>query len=471
MNRRKFLQASGAVTLAFGLDAFAGIPHDAHNRPNIILCMTDDQGWGDTGYNGLKEISTPFIDALAAEGVRFDRFYAAHPNCSPTRASVLTGRHPYRMNLLVPGERLRTQEITIAQAVKTAGYRTAHFGKWHLSGGEHGAGRPLQKLDPFHPGKFGFDEWFSVSNYFDTDWVFSRNGELVQVYGDGSDAIVVEALQFIAKCAAHNTPFFALIWYGSPHTPLRPTPEDLKAAGGSPYYGELVGVDRSLGALQEGLRTLGIADNTMLWFNSDNGADINQRSALHSHGSNGGLRGGKDEIWEGGIRVPGLIKWPARIRKPFTTSVPVVTSDIYPTIVDILKLDKHFKTRPLDGISLLPLLDGQMKERPSPIGFWVTDDNKNLKEAHAAWIDNKYKLHQSPAQGAGRPVISKKAELYDLSADLPEKRNIAADYPEVVRRMSAELANWQQSVLRSNRGEDYDDRASLWEDEVYHGEL
>jgi arylsulfatase A-like enzyme len=471
MNRREFLQASGAVTLAFGLDAFAGITPSAHNKPNIILCMTDDQGWGDTGYNGLKQIETPSIDALAAEGIRFDRFYAAHPNCSPTRASVLTGRHPYRMNLLVPGMKLRTQEITIAQAVKTAGYRSAHFGKWHLSGGEHGAGRPLQKLDPLHPGKFGFDEWFSVSNYFETDWVFSRNGELVQTFGDGSDAIVAEALQFISRCVAQNTPFFALIWYGSPHTPLRPTPEDLKAAGGSAYYGEMVGVDRSLGTLQEGLRKLGIADNTMLWFNSDNGADINQRSKSHSHGSNGALRGGKDELWEGGIRVPGIVKWPARIRKPFTTSIPVVTSDIYPTIIDILKLDKHFKTRPLDGISLLPLLDGQIEERPKPIGFWVADDNKSLKDAHAAWINNKFKLHQVPDHGPVRSVLDKKFELYDLDVDASEKSDVATQYPEIVRRMRAELENWQQSVLRSNRGEDYEDKALLKEDEVYHEEL
>ncbi|MEI6534562.1 MAG: sulfatase-like hydrolase/transferase [Verrucomicrobiaceae bacterium] len=414
-------------------------------KPNIILCMTDDQGWGDVSYNGLKQIQTPNLDAMAAAGMRFNRFYAAHPSCSPTRASVMTGRHPYRSGVFWPGMPLRIQEMTIAQAVKRAGYSTGHFGKWHLSGGASGKGRPLPLSDPLHPGHFGFDEWFTVSNWFDLDWTFSRKGELVTVKGDGSDAIVNEALTYIERNVKEKTPFFAVIWFGSPHVPLQAMPEDLKAAGGSAYYGEMLGVDRSMGTLRKGLRRLGIAENTMLWFNSDNGAWMDEKAAPDTYGSNSVLRGHKGELWEGGIRVPGLVEWPARIKPASVTDVPVVTSDIYPTLVDLLKIKMPDQTQPLDGISIMPLLDGQMKARPKPIGFWHPDGDNIMGEL-SAWNDNRYKLHRLPGN---------KYELYDLSVDISEKTDIAASNPEIVERMKVEMEAWRQSVIKSNDGNDY----------------
>lgn len=420
-------------------------------RPNIILCMTDDQGWGDTSYNGLKKIRTPSLDAMAAAGLRFDRFYAAHPSCSPTRASVMTGRNPNRCGVFWPGMALRKQEVTLAQVVKQAGYGTAHFGKWHLSGGASGKGRPLPANDPLHPGHFGFDYWFTVSNWFDTNWSFSRMGELVKVPGDGSDAIVADALTFIEKQTKEARPFLAVVWFGSPHVPLAPTAEDLQAAGGSKYYGEMVGVDRSMGTLRAGLRKLGIAENTLLWFNSDNGAWMDDKDAADAYGSNAVLRGHKGELWEGGIRVPGIIEWPARIKKPFATSVPACTSDIYPTVVEILKLDVPNKTQPVDGVSLVALLDGQMTRRPKPIGFWHHGE-KTLEEGPVAWSDNQYKLHKrGPDQ----------YELYDLVADLSEKNDLAAKLPEVVTRMKAGMEDWQASVRRSIKGEDYPEKKVL----------
>jgi arylsulfatase A-like enzyme len=357
----------------------------------------------------------------------------------------MTGRHPYRSGVFWPGMPLRTQEMTVAQAVKRAGYTTAHFGKWHLSGGAPGKGRPLPLTDPLHPGHFGFDEWFSVSNWFDLDWTFSRMGELVTVKGDGSDAIVAEALKFIEKNAKQDKPFLAVIWYGSPHVPLKPMPEDLKAAGGLAYYGEILGVDRSMGALRKALRRLGIADDTLLWFCSDNGAWIDVRAAPDTYGSNGRLRGGKGELWEGGIRVPAVIEWPARIKRPGITGVPVVTSDIYPTLVDLLHIEIPDQIQPLDGVSIVPLLDGRMKERPGPIGFWHPDGDKVMGEL-AAWNDNRYKLLTHPGN---------KYELYDLTVDVGEKSDVAAQHPEIVNRMKAELDAWQASVRRSNAGNDY----------------
>ena len=414
-------------------------------RPNIILCMTDDQGWGDVSYNGLKRIQTPTLDAMATSGIRFNRFYAAHPSCSPTRASVLTGRHPYRSEVYWPGMPLRLEEMTIAQSVKRVGYATGHFGKWHLSGGPSGKGRALLLDDPLHPGHFGFDDWFTVSNWFDTDWTFSRKGERVTVPGDGSDAIVAEALTFIKKNATNNIPFLAVIWFGSPHIPLRPTAEDLKAAGGSGYYGELIGVDRSMGTLRKGLRKLGISDNTMLWFNSDNGAWFDPKAEPDTYGSNSSLRGHKGQLWEGGLRVPGIIEWPVRIPKPIITDVPICTSDIYPTIMDLLKITRPDQNLPLDGLSILSLLDGKMKERPRPIGFWHPGE-KGVLQGPAAWTDNRYKLHKLP-DGT--------YELYDLLADPSEKSDLASREPGIVNRMKAELEIWQESVKKSIRKEDY----------------
>ncbi len=416
------------------------------NRPNIVLCMTDDQGWGDVSYNGLKQIQTPNLDAMAAAGLRFNRFYSAHPSCSPTRASVMTGRHPYRMNCLWPGMTLRKGEITIAQAVKTAGYVTGHFGKWHLSGGKPGTGRVIANSEEFAPVNVGFDESFSLSNYFEPDATFGHNGVPEKTTGDGSDVIVDRALKFIEATVKQNKPVFAVVWFGSPHVPLQPTPEDLKAAGGSPYYGEILGVDRAMGTLRAGLRKLGIADNTFLMFNSDNGAWVDESAAPDAFGSNRNLRGKKGELWEAGIRVPGIIEWPARIKKPVITDVMAVTSDIYPTLMDILKIEVPNQVKPLDGISLVPLIDGRMQQRPSPIGFWHHGEI-GLEDGPAVWNDNQYKLHRRPP--------GDKYELYDISKDLYEKTDIAAEHPEVVTRMKAELEAWLASVQRSRDGKDY----------------
>ncbi|MCX6926569.1 MAG: sulfatase-like hydrolase/transferase, partial [Verrucomicrobia bacterium] len=262
-------------------------------RPNIILCMTDDQGWGDVSYNGLTKIKTPNIDALAAAGIRFSRFYAQQ-TCSPTRASVMTGRHPNRMGVFWPGMKLRKEEVIIAQLLKQTGYATGHFGKWHLNGAA-GPGKVIPDSDPLSPRNCGFDESFSVSNYFETDWTFGRNGIPEKTIGDGSDVIVSEALKFIGAAAGQKKPFLAVVWFGSPHVPRKPLPEDLKAASGSAYYGEVIGVDRSIGTLRAGLRKLGLADNTMLWLSSDKGGYLDPKDP-DAHGANLDLRGRKEDM-------------------------------------------------------------------------------------------------------------------------------------------------------------------------------
>ena len=444
MNRRDFLQALGVGAAALTTGPLAGLAAPATEarggRSNVILCMADDQGWGDVGYNDKAtllrpNVKTPVLDEMAASGLRLNRFYAAQSVCSPTRGSVLTGRHPNRYACWWPGTPLRTQEMTIAQALKSIGYATGHFGKWHLNG-VSGPGKPIRADDPLNPGRFGFDEWFSVSNYFELDWTFSRKGEPVKTTGDGSDVIVGEALKFIAQAARDKKPFLALVWFGSPHVPIQALSDYRAKAGGDAYCGEIYGIDHAMGTLRGELRKLGIADNTLLWYCSDNGATTSAGT--------GGLRGSKATIWEGGLRVPGLIEWPARIKKPFVTDVPAVTSDIYPTILDIVGHKVPNQIEPLDGISVLPMLEGKMTQRPKPIGFWWRRVGKT--PSHAALTDNRYKLHK---------FGDDKFELYDLADDPGESKDLAAEKPDVVAKMKTVLEAWQESVANSTKGNDY----------------
>jgi len=441
--------AVAVVCALAALGAAAAEKAEKASRPNFVLCMTDDQGWGDMSYNGLKQIRTPALDAMATEGLRLTRFYSAAPVCSPTRGSCMTGRHPNRYGCFLFGYPLRAEEISIAQAIKPLGYATAHFGKWHLNG-VSGPGKPIAGDDPLSPGRFGFDEWLSVSNFFDLDWTLSRRGTPETFKGDGSDYIVGEALKFIRQVTQQGKPFLAVVWFGNPHSPHRALPRDREAAG-SDYYGEILAIDRAMGRLRTELRQMDLAQNTLLWFCSDNGAT--------GPGSTGGLRGKKGSLWEGGVRVPGLIEWPARIKKPFVTAVPAVSSDVYPTILDILQRKVPNQVEPLDGISLLPLIDGQMQQRPKPIGFWHYAPGKGDKGGRngfgkdvgsAAWTDNRYKLHK---------IGPKNYELYDLVADPTESKDLSAGQPEIVARMKTELDAWQESVLKSYRGEDYPQRS------------
>ncbi len=323
-------------------------------KPNIIFVMADDMGWGQTGYRNHPVLKTPNLDAMAANGLRFERFYAGGPVCSPTRASVLTGRSPDRAGVLTHGYALRLQEKTIAQALKGAGYVTGHFGKWHLNGFK-GPGAPVLRNDSHSPGVFGFDEWVSVTNFFDVDPIMSRSGAIEQFTGDSSEIVVDEAVKFLDKHRDGDKPMFAVVWFGTPHSPFKALPEDkalfdsLNAASAN-HYGELVAMDRSIGTLRAKLREFGIADNTLVVFCSDNGGLPGIKPDTV-----GGLRGYKGSVYEGGLRVPGIIEWPAVV-EPRVTNYPACTMDLFPTIADIVDLPDEVFVNPLDGISLQPLL-------------------------------------------------------------------------------------------------------------------
>ncbi|MBI5693776.1 MAG: sulfatase-like hydrolase/transferase [Verrucomicrobia bacterium] len=440
--------------------AFAAAAPSAHpDRPNFVLCMTDDQGWGDVGYQGHPVLRTPHLDAMAAAGVRFDRFYAAHPVCSPTRGSVLSGRTPGRYRSYSWGFDLPLREVTVAEWVKTRGYATGHFGKWHLGGlpnadGITGRGVP-EAFDPAprDPGHQGFDEWFSAGNWFDRDpaaGTFWRNGEPVgALSGDTSDLVMAEALRFIGAKAAAGQPFLCVIWFPSPHGPWNALPGDREPYAGQAdpdFLGEMAAVDRAMGRLRSELGRLGVRENTLVWFNSDNGA---------AGGSAGPLTGGKGSLWEGGIRVPGLIEWPARVRQPLRTRVPAGTVDILPTICDVLGLPLPTATGPLDGVSLLPVLEGRATTRPTPLGFEQRRPADGTL-TNAALVDGDWKLLRVRGQlrrGKGESATGEPLKagdyLFHLEEDVAEERDVSAAHPEVYARLRAQLEAFSRSVEES----------------------
>lgn len=306
--------------------------------------------------------------------------------------------------------------------------------------GFKGPGAPILGTDDHNPGEFGFDEWLSVTNFFDRDPVLSRRGKFEEHRGDSSEIIVAEALKFIAKNRAGGKPLFTVIWYGSPHAPFHAAPEDKRtfaelAPLSQDHYGELVAMDRSIGTLRSGLRELGIAENTLVWFCSDNGGLPEIKP-----GTVGTLRGFKNTLYEGGLRVPGIFEWPAVIRAARVTRHPAGTVDIFPTLAEIVRLPADAMLSPVDGTSLRPLLAAEVKERAKPLPF--------RHQGRAAWIDNRYKL-VTPGIPTGT------FELYDLEADPRESRNIADEQPDVARRLRTALLAWNESVQASVAGKDY----------------
>ncbi len=462
--------------------AISSINHNSaqpHNRPNIILCMADNLGWSDLGYNGNPVVRTPNLDSMAATGLRFDNFYSASPTSSPARGSILTGRSPNRFGCFSYGGILRPQEITIAEALKTGGYVTGHFGKWHLGS--------VRSNSPVNPGSSGFDEWLSSPNFFNNNPILSMEGKAVQLNGESSMVTVDAAIEFIRRQSGKKQPFLAVVWFASPHPPHEASEQDKMLYAGQPeelkdYYGEITAMDRAIGKLRQELKTLGIHKNTILWFNADNGGN---KGYSRSPG-----RGYFGEVYQGGIWVASVLEWPDRITIPEVTRVPCNTFDIYPTLLDITGIKMHNQP-PLDGISLLPLIDKTVKTRRKPMGFWqypgagktvsseqmMTDLLKeqasginNVDSAkldlsagiilkkyptdkypgHAAWIDWPFKLHRIESTAG---VI--KMELYNLEDDQGEQTDLSLKDGERVNSMRSQLEAWLTSVVESLNGEDY----------------
>jgi arylsulfatase A-like enzyme len=472
--------------------------------PNIVLCMGDDHGWDETSYQGHPHLKTPNLDAMAAAGLRLDRFYAAHPTCSPTRGSVLTGRHPNRYATFRPNYSIRPRELTIAAMLKEVGYATAHFGKWHLG--------PVKAESPTSPGAMGFDTWLSHDNFFELDPLLSRDGgPPTKIPGESSEILIEAATQFMDECQKRSQPFFVVIWFGSPHEPYSGLDADLRLydavraefAGETvrltsnqtgrqterplgevlrERYAEISALDRAMGTLRSWLREHDVHEQTMLWYCGDNGSPSGASKTLP-------LRGQKATLYEGGIRVPGIVEWPAVITRGSQSNIPAVTSDILPTIC--AAVDIPLPSRPLDGVNLLPLFRDEAFERGSPLCFWrfsppasggagetierplqqgttplvklmagkatrdftnpqVTSYAKSDFAGSRAVMRGKWKLivHQS----RGEPP---RVQLYDLETDPREQTNLAAEQKAVVESLREYLTAWQRSVLESLVGADY----------------
>ena len=472
-------------------------------RPNMILLMGDDHGWEETGYNNHPYVKTPCLDEMAKAGLRFDHFYA-QPTCSPTRGSVLTGRHPNRYGIFRPGYSIRPEERTIAHLLRDAGYATAHFGKWHVG--------PVKKSSPTNPGAAGFDEWLSHDNFFELDPVFSRNGGPPKKFvGESSEILIDEAIRFIERKKETEAPFFTVIWFGSPHEPYSGLEKDLSLYRNLPNkyrdvkvsltsnetgkrvsrplrevlierYAEITAMDRSIGKLRDALERFGLRENTILWYCGDNG--IPPSGLRESR-----FRGLKGKVYENGIRVPGIIEWPKGIPRPQVSKVNAVTTDILPTLCKLAGAQPA--DVPLDGIDLTPIFEGRMKQRGEPIEFWNFPVNRAVEQSAKPYIAtelqegttplvkelggrltrnfrNTHHPEITPSDFEGSRAIltddyklvidgeqNSGIELFDLSRDPGETNNLADAHPDLVRQLSGQLHDWQKSVMNSLMRADY----------------
>ena len=441
-------------------------------RPNVILLMADDLGYGDLGVQGHPALLTPHLDKLAADGVRFTRFHAAAPVCSPTRGSCLTGRHPYRFGVRFANDgHLPASEVTLQGLLGKAGYRTGHFGKWHLGTlskevveGNRGGSRGAADFAP--PWRRGFQVCFSTEAKVPTfnpmrdpatdepygTHYWNERGEIVgdNLEGDDSRVIMDRVLPFVRASVAAAEPFLAVVWFHAPHLPVEASAEDRAryakfAAETQRYYGCVTAMDREVGRLRATLDELGVGQDTIVWFCSDNGPEGQDGKAP---GSAGGLRGRKRSLYEGGTRVPSLLVWPRRLPAGSVVDVPAVTSDFLPTLARWTGVDLPADVD-LDGVDLGPSLDDQLRgeepARPRPIGF--------ESQRQVAWLDGRHKLVGSGAGGgaaSGDPFVVTRWELYDVVADVAETVDLAPDQPARVVAMRSALQAWRRA-LRARR--------------------
>ena len=450
--------------------------------PNVVLILADDLGWADLGVYGSDFHETPHLDRLATEGMRFTEAYAAAPVCSPTRASLLTGRSPARIHQTdwIPGQetephqRLRQvedqnylplEEVTVAELLRAAGYTTAHIGKWHLGG------------EGYRPTDQGFDIMIGTNNsgspptYF---WPYQGRGrdlDLLTATGrpgeNLTDRLGEEAAQFIAE--HRDRPFFLYLPFYAPHTPLEAKPElvakyrtkaealDIRASQvwgeetghlhrqvqNHPVYAGMVEtMDAAVGRVLRSLEANGVADHTIVIFLSDNGGlSVLERAWAERIGepptSNLPMRAGKGWLYEGGIRVPLIVRWPGAVRPGTVEETPVTTDDFLPTLLDIVGL-RWSRDKPIDGLSLVPVLRGRGALDREELYWHYPHYHGSGHRPSGAVRSGNYKLIEWYEDG--------RTELYDLREDPQESMDLAAAMPEMTARLRERLASWLHAV-------------------------
>ena len=432
MRRRDFLKGVGLSTVASILPDFAAgrtarAKSVSGKQPNILIIFTDDMGYADLGCYGGKEIPTPHIDSIAAKGVRFTNGYVSCPVCSPTRAGLITGRYQQRFGYYTNAESrigLPTTEKTIADVLKTAGYVTGAVGKWHLGASPD-----------FHPCKRGFDEFFGflggAHSYVDpllksTNPIL-RGTELFDEKEYLTDAFTREAISFIQR--HKDEPFSLYLTYNAVHGPLQ-APEryrdsfaDITDKNRRIYAGMLAALDEGVGKVLTELRQLGLEEDTLLFFINDNGG------ATKNASDNGLLRDRKGTLFEGGIRVPFMIRWPGRLNAGQVYDHPVICIDILATAVAAAgaKLPEDLK---LDGVNLIPYMTGEKKTQPHEVLFWDYGENRY------AVRKGNYKLVK----------MREDTSLFDLSSDIGESSDLKQAKPNIFNELQEHYKQWSSQM-------------------------
>lgn len=434
LTRRDFLR-NACVGAAGALVAAQGMAQSTQDRPNVVVILADDQGWGDLSLHGNVNLETPNIDSLACDGVMFDRFFVCAV-CAPTRAEFLTGRYHPRggvHGVTTGAERLNADEKTIADTFKAAGYATAAFGKWH-NGTQY----------PYHPNARGFDEYYGFcsghwGNYFDP--ILEHNGKIVRGKGFIIDDLTNHALAFIEE--NRNKPFFCYLPYNTPHSPMQVPDrffdklknDPLRMRNRDPEKEQpertrcalamCENIDWNVGRVLQKLKDLNLADNTIVIYFSDNGPN--------SWRWNDGMKGRKGSTDEGGLRVPCIFRWPGRIKPGKKIPQIAAAIDFLPTLADLAGI-QVVGNKPLDGVSIKPLL--------------LTDGE--------SWNDRMVFSHQRGRVSVRtqRYRLDHTGALFDMEADSGQYRDISKDKPQVADRLSKAVAKWKEEVLADYPNDD-----------------
>lgn len=416
-----------AILLACSLFATA-----APSKPNVVIFLVDDMGWGDLACYGHPVIQSPNLDRFATEGVRFTQAYSACGVCSPSRASILTGRTPYRNGVWrwIPGghsTHLRESEITLPELLKANGYATCHVGKWHLNGKFNDDAQP-------QPDDHGYDHWFATQNNASPSHKnpknFVRNGEPVgPLKGFSAPLVAEEAVRWLKDKRDPEKPFLLSVWTHEPHLPIESAEEFMQPYVGiddegiRQHHGNITQLDHAFGILMKALDDMKLRNNTIVFFTSDNGPEGRTGDRGRTRGSTGGLRGRKRDSHEGGIRVAGLVRWPGHITPGTVSNVPIIGSDIFTTVLGITGIDVP-SDRTIDGVDIRPAFSGKPVERKIPL-FWRT--HIAPEKSHAAMRIGDWKLVADKS--------FREFQLYEIEKDPQEENDLAAAQPERLAAM------------------------------------
>ncbi|MEM7010951.1 MAG: sulfatase-like hydrolase/transferase [Verrucomicrobiota bacterium] len=434
----------------------------ADDRPNFLLVLCDDLGYGDIGCYGHDVIQTPHIDAFAREGLKLTDCYSPAPNCSPARTGLMTGRVPWRVGVhnwipFMSPMHVKDTEITIATLLRDAGYSTCLSGKWHLNGNFNLPGQP-------QPDDHGFEHWFATQNNalpnHRDPYNFVRNDIPVgPLEGYAAPLVADEAIDWLKSGRDKEAPFFLFVSFHEPHEPIATAPkyeklyEQFDDPAQRAHHGNITQMDEAFGRLMKQLEDDGLRDSTLVFFTSDNGPAI---TGMHPNGSSGPLRDKKGAIYEGGIRVPGIFRWPGKIDAGTESDVPVSGVDVLPTFCELANVDAP-TDRKIDGTSFAPVFKGNSIERETPL-YWHFYRAKG--EMRVAMRVGDWKLlagldgppHEGPpnltnAQNqANRTAELIDFELYNLKEDIAEGMPAQDDQPERFEAMKKQMTALYREV-------------------------